>query len=363
MENEKISLTADRIEAGGRMSLGENHIMSGKELNVTFCIDGMLTDSDIIRIGHGERCYGGSYIELSKDGISQYHFFAAENSPQGPYFGSLHGLDLSGTVDVRIACDLNKTPGKAYVTVTSGGKSFSEYVGWNGRNGDVFMRTSCAVYDVRMQYSAESYKCKIWLLGDSYFNTCADCRWPYYMIKDGYTDVMLMGYPGRDCESGIADFLNALEFGTPEYAVWCLGMNNGDTDSINQGYAKSAEKFLTACIERGITPILSTTPTTPKVNNVYKNAFVRNAGYRYIDFAAAVEKEYDIDLIGKTYETNTGIQENKTGYEWKRAEIDGVSADYLFMKDLVHPDKAGARALYEQVLKDFPEIKGCTPLS
>ena len=359
MENEKISLTADRIEAGGRMSLGENHIMSGKELNVTFRIDRVLTDSDIIRIGHGERCYGGSYIELSKDGISQYHFFAAENSPQGPYFGSLHGLDLSGTVDVRIACDLNKTPGKAYVTVTSGGKSFSEYVGWNGRNGDVFMRTSCAVYDVRMQYSAESYKCKIWLLGDSYFNTCADCRWPYYMVKDGYTEVMLMGYPGRESEAGVNDFMNALEFGTPEYAVWCLGMNNGDGDTVNPSYAAAVDKFLALCRERKITPILSTTPSTPIVNNAHKNEFVKNSGYRYIDFAKAVEKEYDEALIGKAYETNAGIRYNKTGYEWKSIEQNGKVMDYLFMKDLVHPETAGAVALYERVLIDFPQIKDC----
>ena len=79
--------------------------------------------------------------------------------------------------------------------------------------------------------------------------------------------------------------------------------------------------------ENDITLILSTIPTVPNINHEGKNKTVRNSGYRYVDFAKAV-----------------GAQSNGTWYTG------------MLSSDNVHPDVAGAKALYYQAIADVPEI-------
>ena len=111
-------------------------------------------------------------------------------------------------------------------------------------------------------------------------------------------------------------------------------MNNGDkTEDPNPGWLSSTEEFLALCKERGIIPILSTIPNTPKVYNEPKNRWVRASGYRYVDFNRAV-----------------GADKNPAWYPG------------MLCKDEVHPDIKGAEALYAQVLVDFPEIMKRNPL-
>ncbi len=86
--------------------------------------------------------------------------------------------------------------------------------------------------------------------------------------------------------------------------------------------------FLEVCALYDIQPILATIPCVPSYDNSYKNAWVRASGYRYIDFASAV---------------NTA-QDATTWY------------DDMLSSDNVHPDVQGAIALATQVLTDVPEI-------
>ena len=60
--------------------------------------------------------------------------------------------------------------------------------------------------------------------------------------------------------SGLADFKWAVEsLGyRPQYAVWCLGMNDKDNhgaDTINSSWLECATEFLEICEENGI-PLL-----------------------------------------------------------------------------------------------------------
>ena len=129
-------------------------------------------------------------------------------------------------------------------------------------------------------------------------------------------------------QRGITEFEAIIDKGQPEFVFWTLGMNNGDKEGkINPDYLAATEEFLAICKERGITPILSTIPNTPKVDNKYKNEWVRNSGYRYVDFSRAVGADESVDWYP-----------------------DMLSADS------VHPASRGAAALYAQVLVDFPEI-------
>ena len=44
------------------------------------------------------------------------------------------------------------------------------------------------------------------------------------------------GWGGRKTEQALAEFKNALNYGTPKYAVWCVGMNNEDVWSLGNAY-------------------------------------------------------------------------------------------------------------------------------
>lgn len=125
---------------------------------------------------------------------------------------------------------------------------------------------------------------------------------------------------------------------TPKYAVWCLGMNNPDSGAINSSYLTNTQNFLAKCQEKGITPILCTIPSAwgsvsedsdiaVTRDNSYKNAWVKASGYRYIDFADAVEKA-----------DGTGWYDN------------------MLSTDGVHPDVLGAITLADRFIRDFPEI-------
>lgn len=82
------------------------------------------------------------------------------------------------------------------------------------------------------------------------------------------------------------------------------------------------------CKEKGIELILATIPNVPSISNYYKNDFVRNSGYRYIDFAKAVGAEE----IGSTWYEN------------------------MLSSDKVHPALLGAKALASRFLIDVPEV-------
>jgi hypothetical protein len=202
-------------------------------------------------------------------------------------------------------------------------------VPWAGRQGQIFAAAfDMTVKDVKINWFTDDYRKTIYLFGDSYFNTNDPSRWPYYLKRDGFLNCLMAGYPGMASQRAIVDFKLALERGAPRYAVWCMGMNNGDKDGkINPDYLACTEEFLAICKERGIIPILSTIPSTPKVDNTYKNKFVVESGCRYIDFNRAVGADKDINWYPE-----------------------------MLYQDQVHPAKRGAEALYMQVLVDFPEI-------
>ena len=327
VKNDSISATADVLKAGEYLKLESNQIMNSKVLSLSFKLD-KLGNDDIIRLGHGETVNGASYIELTKDNIKVYNYSNADTHSQGKdvSLNVAHGLKLSGVVNITITARMHD----ADITVTSSGGSITKRVSWNGRNGEIFaLSTASDIKDVRMRWYCSAYESDIWMLGDSYFNFGSSWRWPYYLREAGYSDFMLTGYPGRRSAAGLEDFKQALTHGTPKYAVWCLGMNDGDTnDTVNTSYLKSVQEFIRICEEKGITPILSTVPCTPTVNNYYKNQWVKKSGYRYIDFARAVGGE-------------------EIGSRW----FDG-----MLHTDQVHPNELGAKALYAQVIADLPEI-------
>lgn len=171
---------------------------------------------------------------------------------------------------------------------------------------------------------------KIYLFGDSYMSIGDNARWPTYMLIWGYDKWFIDAFPGKNSESIYAAFLNDIELGNPDFAVWGLGMNDGSDTDINTPQASwltCIQGFIAKCLEKEVTPILATIPTVPNIYNEGKNKWVRESGYRYIDFAEAVG-----------------------------AQADGTWIANTLASDNVHPSQKGGALLAHRVLMDFPEI-------
>ncbi len=341
-KNKPLTEERSTLEDGQVVVVDNNTVISNKHLIFTADIKGKL--SGTVRMGHGTDSYSSAYLDITPTHLRVFHYYTALDQTAEVE----HGLDISDLLTVNI--DVAYSYAKITISTSSGMFAW-ENVYWEGRNGDVFATViEDTLANVKLKWFADGYQRSIYLFGDSYFNTQNPSRWPYYLIRDGYTNNFMTGYPGMASARALVDFKLAMERGTPEYAVWCMGMNNGDKDGkINQSYLESVTEFLKICREKDITPILSTIPSTPIAENSYKNAWVREQGVRYIDFARAVGGAvYNGDNLNKKYIMPDGTEsKNVTGYDWYPE---------MLHADLVHPLKKGAEALYMQVLIDFPEI-------
>lgn len=178
-----------------------------------------------------------------------------------------------------------------------------------------------------LTWTCTDFNKKYWFFGDSYFSS-DPTRWmQYYEYKD---NILINGYAGESSYYAYNDLLDIIKYGNPKYIVWCMGMNDGSDSSESSpstewtGYR---DLFLALCNKYSIEPIFGTIPTVQSVNNEGKNAWIRNSGYRYIDFAKAV-----------------GADANGNWYD-----------GHISTADYVHPSQRGAIALCSQVYYDFPD--------
>ena len=334
MENNRgivspFSAEAEKLSSGEFLELVKSNVKDRTRISFTCDIDEMGDDA-VIRVGHGFELSCSGWIEITKTKISACRFYSWHN-PQKSF--ALPETDLELEVSDFLTVSINKdfSGNGAFVVVStkSGMKKFDIGYGMAGDIGPIFASPlNCEIKNCKLNYIADGYGDPVWIFGDSYLSYPDPARWPFYLYRDGYQKVLMAGYSGMSTQAGLADFKVAIQKGTPLYVLWCLGMNNGDkTEEPNEAWLESTKEFLEICKEKGITPILSTIPSTPIVNNEPKNIWVRNSGYRYIDFNRAVGAHKDVAWYPE-----------------------------MLYKDNVHPAKAGAEALYAQVLVDFPEI-------
>ena len=349
--NAPIFATAKTLSSGAKLELENNTVMNNKHMTVSLDLSDI--GAGTIRIGHGYTEYASTFLEIDKNDVK---IFSGVGGSQAPteVLNKSHGIkEISG--NLKVVIDVNYA--KADIQILAEGQTIyaMEDVYWSGRNGTIYVQpVGVNTSNVSLSWSCDDYASNIYMMGDSYFNSRSADRWTGYLYTYGYMNELMLSYPGMGTPKGLSEFKQALNHGTPEFAFWCMGMNNGDKDgAINADWLACTEEFLAICEEKGITPILSTIPNTPTVTNVYKNEWVKNwaeeTGGRYVDFAKAVGSDvYNGDLIGKTYTKADGTTaENTTGYEWYSG---------MLHADLVHPDKLGAQALFMQAITDFPEL-------
>lgn len=243
-----------------------------------------------------------------------------------------HGLTIAEDLQIHIDSPfkVNELGG---ITICSDGIEYVLPVTSYGTdmNGVPYLLSTGAVMtECAFSWIPKDIDKPIWVFGDSWVSMY-DTRWTYYMSQAGFVNSwMLNGYAGEKTETALVALKNLLTIRKPEYIVWLLGMNNGDTSSaVNSTWKSVYDELLSICETYKITPILYTVPNTPTKNNNFKNDIVRNSGYRYIDGVSAVGD----DGNGNWF----------TGYEQSASDHNHTSAK-------------GARALFMRILTDFPEI-------
>ncbi len=322
-----FSVAASRLSSGERLELPSNTIKDKTHLVFTARLDSL--EGGRLIVGHGYDHPNGGWIEITKTEVSAFNFYSFKDPKKWPIAEKTqHGLDVSGFITVVIDKDFKR--GDYALIISSTGLFRYNIQGTSGYDGSpLAFAENVTLTDCSLSFTSEAYALPIWIYGDSYLNQQEVDRWPYYLYEDDYTDVLLSAYPGEGAQRAIEDFELALTKGAPEFALWLLGMNNGDGESTEPDptWLAATEHFLELCKEKGITPILSTIPVTPKINNAPKNEWVRRSGYRYIDFNRAVGADRDPKWYPEMLHT-----------------------------DDVHPAPLGAQALYARVLTDFPEI-------
>lgn len=315
--------TASSLATNGVLTFGNNNsVKRGDQVFTFYCKIPNGLDDD-------------GYIVIGKSGSTGYAF--GISATKWNYFingvaqggGALHNLTLKDYVYVRIL--IKDSDGIAYINIRTNGGTYSRTnTSWIGTHGSPYVKNGCTatITDVSFTWTCEAFRHRIWIFGDSYI-TVANARWPYYLYEWEFNkNILLSGYPGEESRTGYYDWLEALKYGTPSIAIWAYGMNNTDNGAVNADWLAYTRLFLKDCERRDITPILATIPCIPNGNNSYKNAWVRSSGYRYIEFANAV---------------NTA-QDASTWFE------------NMLSSDNVHPDIQGAIALACRAIEDVPEL-------
>lgn len=203
---------------------------------------------------------------------------------------------------------------------------------WNADKGYPFVKSvGSTLTDCFASWTTRKINAPIWIFGDSYLSYDM-ARWTYYLIEDGYdVDCMLNAYAGENSSNAVIAFDNLIKSARPKMIVWALGMNDPDSvsdDAPNGNWANAITHIKSICDQKNIELVLCTIPTTERMNNNYKNEWIKEDSHmRYIDFAAGVG-----------------------------AGTDGQWFTGLLDTDEVHPTVEGAKTLYYTFLSQFPEI-------
>lgn len=333
-------------------------LMPGAEIQLTPCFIRAHTSLDADIKCHGEfggitlrrgdlSIFLGAELHITPDSVlvRELNWYeVTEKTQEITREAFSHGLKLGDSFHVSLTTAEHDQTG--HLSIKGPGFDFEKDIYWQGGGLPSLSNDGDSEISATLSFTRGDVGRKIWFLADSYFDENDQERWPCHMWQEGHRDNWMVDHVPGGCSVQMLEcFENDLCFGTPETAVWMLGMNDPDDPrtGISQAWLTSTQRFLEICREKGITPVLTTVPSVPERCHDFKEKWVRESGERFIDWSAAVDAcPWD-------------------GSEGDRASVEDCGMhrgwrDGLLYEDNVHPTAAGAAALWEQVKKDLPEI-------
>lgn len=335
-EPEPEAVKPKYLSTTGDMSDGEFLALTGYKQNLRkgerYVFSGNITSMSAIKFGFtSASTFSASVTMQNEFTIDGEHITYKTTGSNANYtYQYTHGLTFANNVQFIFEY---LPEGDAKITLISNGMMFAQTLPFVKQTISqvVALSSGSTLTDCKLTWTPIDIDKTIWLFGDSYIAYSA-ARWAYYLQQYGYADnALLDGFPGEGSVNARNSLMTLIQFGTPKYIVWCMGMNDGsDTDAStpSSNWTVRRDEMLTICNNNGITPIFATIPNVPSVLHTGKNAWIKASGYRYIDFAKAVGAE-------------------SAGSTW----FEGMLSN-----DNIHPREQGAKALFARVLLDFPEI-------
>lgn len=306
------------LDAGEILRLGNYPYHIKKNDCISFCA--LIENRVTICIGKGFEQYRGSWIRITPTQVHLQHFDSETVTDESVD----HGLTISAFIK---ACMISHEDNTWDVIIQSITGTFRHTFSGRATESTYPPFVICedyAITDVKLNATCVDFSCPIWAVGDSYFEI-SPSRWPYYMFEYGFSDFLLNGDSGINSQDAFADLQRMLNYGTPKYLLWMLGMNDGAAS-----FEYYFDQVKSLCEEKGITMIGATIPSVPDRNKDDISAYVEDSGIRYVNCYKAV----GTDSQGNWY----------SGY----------------LADGVHPTSLGAQAIAMQILSDFPEIVNCS---
>lgn len=310
-----------------------SNIDNKKNDTIIFYTNVTAANFESVTIGHGYNMAYGASVTVDATKVSITAGTIAD------YYHTNHGLTIDKFLMVKIH---HTDAARADIQVETASGQFgvtANYVSWGGCKGNVFaLSTNSSLSNVILSSTFADFEQDIFLFGDSYVGLGDSTRYTTVLVNNGYTDLMIDGYGGRNSAEAMLSFRQILAVAKPKYLIWALGMNDPDTSSaINTSYKGCLDEVIETCETYGVTPILATIPNTPTRLHTHKNAYIKELAsqhdYRFIDFAKAV-----------------GAEEASSTW-W-----DGMLEASETPANRVHPTELGAQALYARFLIDVPEI-------
>ena len=280
---------------------------------------GKITTFEQLDLGVGKDTQNGTFLRV--DGTNIYFCRYYQGNPHYNYTQA-HGLTITDFIDVSVYMDDGEMTARI---ATFGGVfkyTFPRQIDMEVYGTPfVLANENTSLTGFSFRAGGVRFRKPIWIVGDSYCSWYSQ-RWPKQLsVSFDVKDFLLCGLAGGQSGQMYSELQRMLNYGTPKFLVWCLGMNDSYAD-WNGVYGTLKE----LCESKGITLVLQTIPWPEDGNKSDINNAVIASGLRYFDAYSAVSS----DANGTWY----------TGY----------------CADGVHPTEEGAKALAARFLVDFPEI-------
>ena len=300
-------------------------VASNSKKNNVIGFEANFTTIGSVRIAHGTSYDANRSASIVVDATNIYLYDGSTNL-RATY---PHGLTMDKFITVSIVVGQTRTA--KIILTTANGRFTQDNVFWGGCREDVTAQAVSGTFtNARLTWYVPDYNYDLWAFGDSYFDF-----WVADIIQNlGYHNFMSDGFGGRGSAGAFASLKLALEKATPKKILWCLGMNDPDTeDAINATWKNVADNLIELCDEKGIELILCTIPITPVTEHKYKNAYVKASGKRYVDVCHAV-----------------GADVSPEWYDGMRTNTE---------TDKIHPtSQLGTRTIADYMIANVPEL--CT---
>lgn len=275
-----------------------------------------------VRIAHGTSYDSNRSASIVVDETSIYLYDKSTNL-RATY---PHSLTMDKFITVSIV--VGNTRNAKIILTTANGRFVQDDVYWGGCREDITAQVVAGTFtNARLTWYVPDYNYDLWCFGDSYFDF-----WGLDIIENlGFHNFMFDGFGGRGSRSAFASLNLALKKATPKKILWCLGMNDPDTETaIDAEWKETVDSIIDLCNKKGIELILCTIPETPVTVHTFKNAYVKASGKRYVDVCHAV-----------------GADINDTWYDGLRNNTES---------DKIHPTNLGKKVIADYMIANVPEL-------